>query len=167
MIHVKVYQGEDPVASNNVPLGDFRVEALQPNRSDGLSDVTINFDLDLNGILHVTVTERATGRQVSEQLKADRQRLSPEQIDASRAKLELASEGPAAAVDLDAELDPGTKVLVERAQQVLEQDTIEPELAERLRETVERLYTAAADGDAEGMEALSNTLVDLLFEAEP
>ena len=166
-IHVKVYQGEDPVASNNVPLGDFRVEALQPNRSDGLADVTVNFALDLNGILHVTVTERATGRQVSEQLKADRQRLSPEQIDASRAKLGLTPEGPVAAVELDAELDPGTKVLVERAQRVLEEDAVEPDLTERLRETVERLYTAAADGDADGMEALSDTLVDLLFEAEP
>ena len=165
-IHVKVYQGEDPVASNNVQLGDFRVEALQPNRSDGLADVTVNFALDLNGILHVTVTERATGRQVSEQLKADRQRLSPEQIDASRAKLGLTSEGPVTAVELDADLDPGTKALVERAQRALEQDAVDAELAERLQETIAHLYEAGADGDTDRIEELSNTLIDLLFEAE-
>ena len=165
-IHVKVYQGEDPVASNNVQLGDFRVEALQPNRSDGLADVTVNFALDLNGILHVTVTERATGRQVSEQLKADRQRLSPEQIDASRTKLGLTSEGPVTAVELDAELDPGTKALVERAQRALEQDAVDAELAERLQETIAHLYEAGADGDTDRIEELSNTLIDLLFEAE-
>ena len=165
-IHVKVYQGEDPVASNNVQLGDFRVEALQPNRSDGLADVTVNFALDLNGILHVTVTERATGRQVSERLKADRQRLSPEQIDASRAKLGLTSEGPVTAVELDAELDPGTKALVERAQRALEQDAVDAELAERLQETIAHLYEAGADGDTDRIEELSNTLIDLLFEAE-
>src|SRR5919109_1318068 len=86
-IQVKVYQGEQPVASQNVLLGDFMVEDLQPNRPDGLADVVVNFALDVNGILDVTVTERATGRQVRERLKADRQRLSPEQIDASQAKL--------------------------------------------------------------------------------
>ena len=165
-IHVKVYQGEDPVASNNVRLGDFRVDALQPNRSDGLADVTVNFALDMNGILHVTVTERATGRQVSEQLKADRQRLSPEQIDASRAKLGLTPEGPVTAVELDPELDPGTKALIERAQRALEQDDVDADLATQLQETIEHLYEAGAGGDADRIEALSNTLIDLLFEAE-
>ena len=166
-IHVKVYQGEDPVASNNVQLGDFRVEALQPNRADGLADVTVNFALDLNGILHVTVTERATGRQVSEQLKADRQRLSPEQIDASRAKLGLTSDSPVTAVELDADLDPGTRALVERAQRALQQDGVDADLAKQLQETIEHLHEAGADGDADRIEALSNALIDLLFEAEP
>ena len=164
-ILVKVYQGEDPVASNNVQLGEFRVEALQPNRSDGLADVTVDFALDLNGILHVTVTERATGRQVSEQLKADRQRLSPEQINASRAKLGLTPDSPVT-VDLDAELDPGTKALVERAQRALEQDGVDADLAAQLQETIAQLHEAVADGDANRIEALSNTLIDLLFEAE-
>ena len=165
-IHVKVYQGEDPVASNNVQLGDFRVEALQPNRADGLADVTVNFALDLNGILHVTVTERATGRQVSEQLKADRQRLSPEQINASRAKLGLTPDSAVTAVELDAELDPGTKALVERAQRALEQDGVDADLATQLQETIEQLHEAGADGDANRIEVLSNALIDLLFEAE-
>src|SRR5215831_13649006 len=54
-IQVKVYQGEQPVASQNVLLGDFMVEDLQPNRPDGLADVVVNFALDVNGILDVTV----------------------------------------------------------------------------------------------------------------
>ena len=165
-IHVKVYQGEDPVASNNVELGDFRVEELQPNRSDGLADVTVNFALDLNGILHVTVTERATGRQVSEQLKADRQRLSPEQIDASRAKLGLTPGSPVTDVEPDVELDPGTKALVERAQRALEQDGMDADLAAQLEETSAQLHEVGASGDADSIEELSNELIDLLFEAE-
>ena len=103
---------------------------------------------------------------MSEQLKADRQRLSPEQIDASRTKLGLTSEGPVTAVELDAELDPGTKALVERAQRALEQDAVDADLAERLQETIAHLYEAGADGDTDRIEELSNTLIDLLFEAE-
>src|SRR5262249_10906618 len=79
-IHVKVYQGEDLVASRNVLLGDFFVEDLKPNRPDGLTDVVINFQLDINGILNVSVSERKSGLQVRRQLKANHQQLSPEEI---------------------------------------------------------------------------------------
>ena len=89
-IHIKVYQGENPVASQNVLLGDFMVEDLKPNRADGLSDVTVNFQLDINGILDVTVVERTSGKRVSERLKASRQRLSPDDISQSQAKLAAA-----------------------------------------------------------------------------
>src|SRR5713101_9368318 len=112
-IQVKVYQGEQPVASQNVLLGDFMVEDLQPNRPDGLADVVVNFALDVNGILDVTVTERATGRQVTERLKAERPRLSPEQIGASQAELALTYGDTAEAEEETEELDPGTMALLE------------------------------------------------------
>ena len=62
------------------------VEEPQPDRPDGLSDVTVNFQLDVNGILDVTVVERKSGKRFSERLKASRQRLSPEDIAQSQEK---------------------------------------------------------------------------------
>jgi molecular chaperone DnaK len=165
-IHVKVYQGEHPVASQNVLLGDFMVEDVQPNRPDGLADVIINFGLDVNGILNVMVTERATGRQVTERLKAERQRLSPEQIGASRAKLALTygvtEEAEAQAV----ELDPGTLALLERASSALNHADLDATLAAQLRQAVESIRQAAADGDGDRMQEVCDELIDLLFEAE-
>ena len=167
-IQVKVYQGEQPVASQNVLLGDFMVEDLQPNRPDGLADVVVNFALDVNGILDVTVTERATGRQVRERLKADRQRLSPEQIGASQEKLLLADSGFEEEDEeaLDVELDPGTMALLERASRALENPELDVALAAQLRQAVANIRQAAANGDADDVQGLCDALIDVLFEAE-
>ncbi len=167
-IQVKVYQGEQPVASQNVLLGDFMVEDLQPNRPDGLADVVVNFALDVNGILDVTVTERTTGRQVSERLKADRRRLSPEQIGASQEKLLLADSGfeEEDEEELDVELDPGTMALLERAYRALDNPDLDVALAAQLRQAVANIRQAAADGDADDVQVLCDALIDVLFEAE-
>lgn len=165
-IHVKVYQGEDQVASKNVLLGDFMVEDLQSNRADGLADVTVNFELDVNGILNVTVTERATGRQVTERLKAERQRLSPEQIGASRTKLALTYGTPKETETPEVALDPGTMALLERAHRALENATLDATLASRLRQTVDNIRQAAVDGDEDHVQELCDALIDVLFEAE-
>src|SRR5712691_9750172 len=165
-IHVKVYQGEEEIASQNVLLGDFMVEDVKPNRPDGLADVIVNFELDVNGILNVTVTERATGRQVTERLKAERQRLSPEQLGASRAKLALTYGGTEEAAEHAVELDPGTMALLERASSALNRANLDATLAAQLRQAVESMRQAAADGDVDYVQELSDELIDLLFEAE-
>jgi molecular chaperone DnaK len=165
-IHVKVYQGEEQTASQNVLLGDFMVEDVKPNRPDGLADVIVNFELDVNGILNVTVTERATGRQVTERLKAERQRLSPEQLGASRAKLALTYGGTAEAEAQAVDLDPGTMALLERASSALNRPNLDTTLAAQLRQAVESIREAAADGDVNQVQELCDELIDLLFEAE-
>lgn len=168
-IHIKVYQGESSVASQNVLLGDFMVENLKPNRQDGLAEVTVNFQLDINAILEVTVTDRATGKQVSERLKADRQRLSPEQIAASQEKLAAiydAEEEEVADGAPDIDFDPGTAALLDRARNVLEMPNLAPALAEQISQVVDNIYAAAEAGDDEQVETYSDELVDLLFEAE-
>ena len=165
-IHVKVYQGENQVASRNVLLGDFMVEEVQPNRPDGLADVVINFALDVNGLLDVTVTERATGRQVTERLKAERQRLSPEQMSASRAKLAQSDSGTEAAEARAVELDPGTLALLERADRALDLPTVDAPLAAQLRQAVANIRQAAADGDGDHVQELCDELIDVLFEVE-
>ena len=165
-IHVKVYQGENQAASQNVLLGDFLVEEVQTNRPDGLADVIVNFALDVNGILDVTVTERATGRQVTERLKADRQRLSSEQIDASRAKLARVDSGPEDAEEGSVELDQGTMALLERASRALDRPAVDALLAAQLRQAMANIQQAAADGDADHVLELCDALIDLLFEVE-
>lgn len=165
-IHVKVYQGENQVASKNVLLGDFMVEDLQSNRADGLADVTVNFELDVNGILNVTVTERATGRQVTERLKAERQRLSPEQIGASREKLALTYGAPEETEAPEVVLDPGTTALLERAHRALQHATLDAALAAQIRQTVDSIRQAAVDGDEGHVQELCDALIDVLFEVE-
>ena len=160
------------MASHNVLLGDFFVEELAPNRPDGLTDVTVSFQIDVNGILNVTVTERASGKQVSERLKADRQRLSPEQIAESQAKLaaiygdeDLEGEDQEEEAE-GVELDPGVHALLERGRQVVARPDLDYALAEAIRRVMEQLQLAAEDDEPAEVEELCNELIDLLFEVE-
>ena len=164
-IHINVYQGEDPTASQNVLLGDFMVEDLKPNRPDGLSDVTVNFQLDVNGILDVTVVERKSGKRVSERLKASRQRLSPEDIAQSQAKL-AAAYTEMEAVAAAASADPGVAALLDRAQQALDQPDLNAELADDIAGAVADLRHAVAEGDDAQVERYCDRLIDLLMEVD-
>ena len=159
-IHVKVYQGEHQMASHNVLLGDFMVENLTPNASDGLAQVTINFQLDINGILDVTVTERATGRQQSERLTADRQRLTPEQIAASQSR--LSDDYASTPVTFDDE----TRALLDRARVVLETIGPDSDLGGEILAAIDAVYDAAQEDDPDALQTASDELVDLLVEAE-
>ena len=165
-IHIKVYQGEHKVASQNTLLGDFMVEGLKPNPQwHGLSKVTVNFQIDVNGILEVTVTERGTRTRVQQSLKADRQRLSPEQIAESQEKLAGWSEAELTEAD-EMELDPGVLALFDRARRVLEQPNLDAELAEDISNVIEDIRQAEVAGDKEKAEELCDELIDLLMEAE-
>ncbi|MEZ4860719.1 MAG: Hsp70 family protein [Caldilineaceae bacterium] len=165
-IHIKVYQGEHTVASRNVLLGDFMVEDVKANREDGLADVTVNFKLDINGILDVTVTERGSGKQVTERLHADRQRLTPEEIAASQAKLDIYGDEIEGETVGDVEFDAATMALLDRARNVLETPGLDRALGERIMAVIDTLYTAAQAGDEDEVQAQSDELIDLLFEAE-
>ena len=56
---ISVFQGEQPDSRFNTPVGEFRVEGLA--LVEGPNQILVRLDLDLNGILRVTATERATG----------------------------------------------------------------------------------------------------------
>ena len=165
-IHIKVYQGEHQVASQNVLLGDFMVENLKSNPEfGGLSKVNVNFEIDVNGILHVTVAEYGTKTKVQHQLKADRQRLSPEQIAASQEKLAgmLQQEAIEAAETV---VDPGVTALLERAANVLARSDLDDDTADEITELMTDIREANAAGKSAEVEDLCDDLIDLLMEAE-
>jgi molecular chaperone DnaK len=166
-IHIKVYQGENPIASENVLLGDFMVEGLKANRADGLSDVTVDFRIDVNGILDVTVTDRGTGKQTAERLKADRRRLSPEQITESQTRLATfydTEQGDGSA--RIPEFDAGTMALLDRARAALEDPVLDTDLAAEISATIDQITDAARADDDDEVQRLCDELIDLLFEAE-
>jgi molecular chaperone DnaK len=61
-VHVKVYQGEHPVASQNRLLGDFLIQELEPETPGELAKVTVSFDIDVNGMLRVQAADRKSGK---------------------------------------------------------------------------------------------------------
>ncbi|MCD6292764.1 MAG: Hsp70 family protein [Deltaproteobacteria bacterium] len=58
-IEVKIFQGEDPLAENNIMVGNFMVDNL--SRKPNGNPILLDLKLDLNGILEVTATEKISG----------------------------------------------------------------------------------------------------------
>jgi molecular chaperone DnaK len=57
---ITVLQGERPRAADNIRLGSFRLEDIQPARQ-GEADIEITFDIDVEGIVHVSAQDLSTG----------------------------------------------------------------------------------------------------------
>lgn len=71
-VEIKVYQGESAKPQHNQLLGTFRLEEL----TESADEIHVKFELDRSGLLHVTATEVATGKKMTETLKqASRSRI--------------------------------------------------------------------------------------------
>ena len=60
-VDIQVLQGERPMARDNKLLGQFRLDGI-PLAPRGVPQIEVTFDIDANGILHVTAKDKGTGR---------------------------------------------------------------------------------------------------------
>jgi len=61
-VTIHVLQGERDVASGNKSLGQFNLEGIPP-AARGMPQIEVTFDIDANGILHVSAKDKATGKE--------------------------------------------------------------------------------------------------------
>ena len=61
-VEIKVFQGERPMASDNVPLGSFLLTGIPP-APRGIPQIEVGFDIDANGILSVSAKDLGTGKE--------------------------------------------------------------------------------------------------------
>ncbi|HKQ59292.1 MAG TPA: molecular chaperone DnaK [Candidatus Eisenbacteria bacterium] len=68
-VEVHVLQGERPMAGDNKTIGRFHLDGIPP-APRGLPQIEVTFDIDANGILHVSAKDRATGKEQSIRIEA-------------------------------------------------------------------------------------------------
>ncbi len=78
-VQIQVYQGERQMAAQNQPLGNFELTGLPP-APRGVPQIEVTFDIDANGIVHVSAKDRGTGREQSMTITGG-SALSKEDID--------------------------------------------------------------------------------------
>ncbi|MBQ1512075.1 MAG: molecular chaperone DnaK [Erysipelotrichaceae bacterium] len=61
-VDIMVYQGERPMARDNKLLGNFQLSGTAPARR-GIPQIEVKFDIDVNGIVHVSATDKATNKK--------------------------------------------------------------------------------------------------------
>ncbi|MCB8942242.1 MAG: Hsp70 family protein [Ardenticatenaceae bacterium] len=156
-IKIMVYQGEASVASHNKLLGDFLISDLEPEEPGELASVTVQFDFDLDGILHVRAQDRYTEKEEAITVKASLDRLDEAAVDAARVEL-----GHTAV----ATLNDTAKALVERGKNLVARDDLTDEARESLRLLLSEIEQAQNQGQVERFDELLETLLDRLFDYE-
>ncbi|MFP5347781.1 MAG: molecular chaperone DnaK, partial [Actinomycetes bacterium] len=63
-VQIQVFQGERELARHNKPLGNFELTGIAP-APRGIPQIEVTFDIDANGIVHVSAKDRGTGKEQS------------------------------------------------------------------------------------------------------
>src|SRR5262245_58732653 len=61
-VHIQVFQGERPLTQHNKKIGDFHLEGIPP-APRGVPQIEVTFDIDANGVLHVSAKDKASGKE--------------------------------------------------------------------------------------------------------
>ncbi|MCC6165840.1 MAG: molecular chaperone DnaK [Caldilineaceae bacterium] len=78
-VDIHILQGERPMAGDNKTLGNFRLDGI-PAAPRGVPQIEVTFDIDANGILHVTAKDKATAKEQSVKITASTN-LSKDEVD--------------------------------------------------------------------------------------
>ena len=89
-VTINVLQGERPMAADNKSLGRFDLVGIPP-APRGIPQIEVTFDIDANGIVHVTAKDLGTGKEQSIKITAT-QKLSEDEVEKMRKEAEAHAE---------------------------------------------------------------------------
>lgn len=89
-VEIHVLQGERPMAKDNRTIGRFHLDGIPP-APRGIPQIEVIFDIDANGLLHVTAKDKATGKSQNIRIEAS-SGLSDEEIKKMKAEAEANAE---------------------------------------------------------------------------
>jgi len=171
-VEVKVYQGEDPDAARNVMIGKFMVEGLSTVPAG--NEIVFQLDLDLDGILKVSATEKRTGLKKNivienavSQFETVEKEKARERIDqlfrSEEAEFMTPSERPAQTKEVREKIVQG-RALVEKAEKMLPQ--IPEEDKEEVINLIEEIRDSIQESDYDTLSTCIEDLSEILFYLE-
>ena len=83
-VQIHVLQGERPMANQNKSLGTFNLDGIPP-APRGVPQIEVTFDIDANGILHVTAKDKGTGKEQKIRIEAG-SGLSKDEVEKMKAE---------------------------------------------------------------------------------
>jgi molecular chaperone DnaK (HSP70) len=162
-VDVRVFQGENPDAMQNIEIGSFRIEGL--SKAPAGNEVLLDLALDRDGILHVTAREKRTGLERRISIDQAVSRYGATELQQAKERIGAlfgesgTEEAPEDAIDSDA-----TAALLEKTRARL--DDVGDEDRQEMIDLMEAIRDAEASGDAAGLEQTRTQLTDLLFYLE-
>lgn len=149
-VEIHIVQGERPMAADNKTLGRFILDGI-PSAPRGIPQIEVKFDLDANGILNVSATDKATNKQQKITITAS-SGLSKEEIEKMKQEAELHAEEDKKKKE-EVEIKNQAEVVVFTTEKMLKEsgDKMKAEDKKELEEKVEALKKAKESGNLEEM----------------
>jgi molecular chaperone DnaK len=150
-VEIHVLQGERQMAEGNKSLGRFRLSGIPP-APRGVPQVQVSFDIDANGLLQVSATDRTTGRQQSVSIQGG-SNLSEEEIN------RLLEEAERKSVE-----DRRKRAVIDRRNRA---QTLVAQAERRLRDAALELGPGGAGRQQRAVELALRDVQDVLAQDDP
>jgi len=156
-VTIHVLQGEREMAAHNKTLGRFELTDIPP-APRGVPQIEVTFDIDANGIVHVSAKDKATGKEQSIRITAS-SGLSQEEIDQLIKDAETHAEDDKKQREL-AEARNNADSLIYSTEKSLSEmgDKVDAETKSRIEEIIQRLKKEIEGEDVEKINSISEEL---------
>lgn len=158
-VTIQVLQGEREMASGNKSLGQFNLTDIPP-APRGQPQIEVTFDIDANGILHVSAKDKATGKENKITIKAN-SGLSEEEIQRMEQDAEAhAEEDKALRETVDAR--NSADAMIHSVKKSLNEygDKLDADEKSKIEDAIKDLEDVLKDGDKAAIEAKTNALME-------
>ncbi len=156
-VTVHVLQGEREVAAGNKSLGQFNLEGIVP-APRGMPQIEVTFDIDANGILHVSAKDKATGKENKITIKAN-SGLSEEEIQRMVKDAEANAEDDKKKLELVTAKNAGDSLVHQMKKALVEHGDKVPEEKEKIEGAIKDLEAALKGEDKSAIEEKTTALM--------
>jgi molecular chaperone DnaK len=162
-VEIHVLQGERPMAKDNKTIGRFHLDGIPP-APRGVPQIEVTFDIDANGILHVTAKDKATGKEQSIRIEAS-SGLSEEEIKRMKQEAEVNAETDRKAKEKIDKLNAADNLIFQTEKQMKEfGDKIPADKKKPIEDALAKLKDAHKNQDIDAIDKATEEL-NAVFQA--
>ncbi|EZH71509.1 molecular chaperone DnaK [Aquimarina atlantica] len=159
-VEIHVLQGERPMAADNKTIGRFHLDGIPPAQR-GVPQIEVTFDIDANGIIKVSATDKATNKSQDIRIEAS-SGLTEEEIEKMKKEAEANAEADKAAKETADKLNEADGMIFQTEKQLKEfGDKLSDDKKKPIEEALEELKKAYESKDL----ALIQPALDKINEA--
>jgi molecular chaperone DnaK len=147
-VEIHVLQGERPMANDNKTIGRFHLDSIPP-APRGVPQIEVTFDIDANGLIHVTATDKATGKSQDIRIEAS-SGLTDEEIQKMKQEAEANADADAKAKETADKLNSADAMIFQTEKQLSEfGDKLSDDKKKPIEDALEELKKAYETKDVD------------------
>ena len=156
-VEIHVLQGERPMANDNRTIGRFHLDGIPP-APRGIPQIEVTFDIDANGIIKVSASDKATGKEQSIRIEAS-SGLTDDEIEKMKREAEENAEADSKAKDRVETLNQADSLIFQTEKQLSEfGEKIPADQKQPIEDALEKLKEAHKNQDIDAIKPLIEEL---------